>query len=163
MSEYSVSGQVNQTVKPKKVKCVDDGHPQKEARQPEPSLNGNINATYNNSSMGRVENKTTITTSKQFGTVAGIPSFSPMVPSANSSTYATMNVLDRNTSTLAKPGNSNTFLVEKNRAITSKKNENSATVPVDLRQNDNSSSMTTVPKINNRPEMPCWMFIRYLT
>ena len=144
----------NVTVKPENVKDV-DGPPQEEARQPEQSLNGKINAMNNNSSTGRIGKETTITTSDQVGTsVAGISSPSPMIASPNSSTYTTINVLDRNMSTSSIPGNSNTSLVEKNRTITSEKNETSETVLVDIRQKDNSSSMTTLPKINNRPEMP---------
>lgn len=135
----------NRIVKPENVKDVEYGIPQEEARQPEQNfINGRINVTYNYS-----------TTSDQVGTsVAGFPSPSPVTPSANSSPYTKEAVLDRNTSTPAISGNFNTSLVEKNGTITSEKNENSEAVLVDLRQKDNSSFITKLPKINNKPEMP---------
>ncbi|PON94643.1 Exostosin-like [Trema orientale] len=130
----------NKTVKPENVKNVDNGLPQEEARQPEQSFNGKINGMQDKySSTGRVGNENTITNSDQVETsVAGFPSPSPVTPSANSSVS----------------GNSNATKVEKSRTITSENNENSEPVRADLRPKDNSSSVTTVTEINNRPEMP---------
>ncbi|PON67806.1 Exostosin-like [Parasponia andersonii] len=137
------------------VKNVDNGLPQEEGRQPEQSFNLKINGTHDNSSTGRVGNETTITTSDQVETsVAGFPSPSPVTPSTNSSPSMTASVLDRNISTPAVSGKSNATSVELSRTITSENNENSEPVHTDLRPKDNSSSVTTVTKINDRPEMP---------
>lgn len=181
----------NKTLQPENVKSVDNGIPPEEARQPKQSFNGKINATYNNSSTGRVSEETTVMTSNEVETLdAGLPSPSPAIPPANWSPNTTETVLDRNISTPAITGNFNTSVVEKNRTISSEKNENSETLHVDLRQNpvisgnsntslvekngtitseknensepvhanlkaeDNNSSMTPVPKIINKPQMP---------
>lgn len=155
-SDSSSEKEQKSTLRTEKVNSVDDVLEQEEAREPEQSFNGNINATYNNNSSTEiVGNETRIMTSDHDGSLdAGSPSPLPATPQASLPPYTSETLLDKNASAQAPAidGNSNTSLVEKERTTNNVENGRSDGAQDDLSLSRNMSPVNTFPK--KQPAIP---------
>lgn len=146
---------LNKTLEAENVTDVDDGFVQdEEAEEPDQRFNENINATSSDNSTGRFEKEATnITTSDSESSDSG-PSSPLLGPLMDLPPSTAVTISDTNVSTPVTSNTSNASFVEKEKKVTSEKEQKSEGVLGHPSHADNTSPVTAVPDTSTQPEMP---------
>lgn len=147
---------LNKTLEAENVTDVDDGFVQdEEAEEPDQRFNENINTTSSDNSTGRFEKEATnITTSDGESSDSGPSSPLPVGPLMDLPPSTAVTISDTNVSTTVTSNTSNASFVEKEKTVTSEKEQKSEGVLGDPSHADNTSPVTAVPDTSTQPEMP---------